>query len=263
MTKSSLTERDTDILKAIFEARYMTNRQVSDLLFTPSTFSWCKQRLSNLVKGKYLAERARFPNEQAIYFLGIRGRHYIAKVHPTYTQEEINRIAGVSGGNAKAPILMMNHDLTLSTLYVRARREAYGLGIKMEWRNARMLELMKLGLQPDAYLCLRCARLRAGFMEFTSVLPDAKQLAARIRAYEQYLEGRHCGDHFGVDSIYVLWLTTSLAKLQRLREAILKSEYADYFLLGLIEDARRFLSEPMWIWSGSEDKVSWMPGRSA
>ena len=85
----------------------------------------------------------------------------------------------------------MRH-LTLSALYTNATIEASDQGIHLTWRNGRMLELKKLGFQPDAFLIATGARVVAGFVEFTSAFPDAKDLQAKIKAYEQYVQGRHC-----------------------------------------------------------------------
>ena len=44
----NLTERDRLTIEALFRARYLTNRMVCRLFYTPSTFSWCKQRMRRL-----------------------------------------------------------------------------------------------------------------------------------------------------------------------------------------------------------------------
>jgi len=256
------TGRDYAIVQAVFEARYLTNRQVCQLLFTPTTFSWCKQRLRYLYDLGYLRKRVAFPNEPDIYYLGLRGRRYIASTDTGYSAAEIDLIAGVSGGSAKAPVLMMNHELSLSSLYVNARLEAQRLGLEMRWKNARMLELLRLPMQPDGFIQVsRGEEKQAAFLEFTSVLPAEAELKAKVLAYEQYLESRLCRQDLGVDRVAVLWLTTSASKCERILKALAKSSYRDWFLVGLFEDAQNFITGNIWRWSEAKDSVSWVKGR--
>jgi hypothetical protein len=180
----------------------------------------------------YLGKRAAFANEPDVYYLGLQGRRYIAGVCPEYTQQEVDRIAGVTGDGARAPILMMSHELTLSSLYVTARLDAYVQGLSLEWRNSRMLELMRLPMQPDAYIHVRNGRREhAAFLEFTGVLPDKAELRHKIAAYAQYLESRRCRQDLGVEQVAVLWLTNMPAKRDRILEEVAGSAYRDWFLV--------------------------------
>ena len=258
-----LTERDFKIVEAVFEARYMTNKMIARLFFKPTTFSWCKQRIRYLFDLGYLKKRKAYINEPDIYFLGLKGRRYIASLGE-YPQEMVDKIAGVSGGSAAAPFLMMRHDLTLSSLYVNARLETRRYGFSMRWKNARMLELMKLGLQPDAFIAVgKGDKERAAFIEFTAVVPTKREMRRKIIGYEQYLESERCRQDLGVESVAVLWLTDSPSKVSRLAEAIWQSVYRDYFLIGLIDEATNFITSPIWKWSESDEKVSWIspPGQ--
>ncbi|MGI6379317.1 MAG: replication-relaxation family protein [Anaerolineae bacterium] len=246
-----LTARDLQIVEAVFEARYLTNQMIARLLFAPTTFSTCKQRLRYLYDLGYLAKRQAHVNEPDVYYLGLRGkRHIVSKGE--YTKEAVDRIAGVSGGSAAAPILMMEHELTLSRLYVNARLECAAHGWRLRWRNARMLELARLGMQPDAWLRVEGEqRSLQAYIEFTGVLPTAAELQAKIARYQAHWEGLEA-------PIPVLWLTTSRSKVQLLRKGIGDSGYRDYFLLGLIEDASRFLTGKVWWWSESEEMIQWI-----
>ena len=245
-----LTKRDLQVVLAVFEARYMTNRLIARLLFKPTTFSWCKQRIRYLFDLGYLGKRKAYVNEPDVYYLGLEGKRYIVSLGE-HAREEVDKMAGVSGGRATAPILMMNHDLTLSRLYVNARLQCRRYGWEMRWRNTRMLETARMGIEPDAWIEVRNrGKRKASFVEFTAAMPTGKELAGKIEGYEGYWE-RTC------DPVPVLWLTTSRSKASRLKSGILKSEYRDYFLVGLIEDAGGFLTEPMWEWSESEERIRW------
>jgi len=246
-----LTARDLQIVEAVFEARYLTNQMITRLLFRPTTFSTCKQRLRYLYDLGYLAKRQTHVNEPDVYYLGLKGKRYIVSLGE-HSKEDVDRIAGVSGGEASAPILMMEHELTLSRLYVAARLECAQYDWKLRWRNARMLEVLKIGIQPDAWIEVSGSRgSQAAYIEFTAVMPTKPELASKVARYEAHWEAQDTPTP-------VLWLTTSLNKLDMLRQAIVHSTYRDYFLRGLIEDANEFLTRQMWRWSESEEMVQWI-----
>jgi hypothetical protein len=78
-----LTPRDEDILKAIYQYRYMTSLDVAHLLFRPSYIPYVRGRLSRLAGGKNLEEnsylcRFKLPstegNREHIFTLGTLGR---------------------------------------------------------------------------------------------------------------------------------------------------------------------------------------------
>ena len=246
-----LTPRDLQIVEAVFEARYLTNRMIARLLFKPTTFSTCKQRLRYLYDLAYLAKRQAQVSEPDVYYLGAQGRRYIASLGE-HSQHVVERVAGVSGGKASAPILMMEHELTLSRLYVNARLECAQYGWKLHWRNARLLELQKLGIQPDAWLEVSGERSsKQAYVEFTAVMPTRTELAAKVARYEAHWESLE-------SPIPVLWLTTSRSKLELLRQGIARSAYGDHFLRGLIDEAGTFLTQRMWWWSEAEEMIQWI-----
>ena len=258
-TRVRLTKRDLQIVQAVFEARYLTNDMVCQLFFKPTTYSSCKQRMRILFDLGYVKKRSVHVNEPDVYFLGLKGRRYIASIDDEYGKAEVGRIAGVSGDKAGAPILMMNHDLTLSQLYVYATLECRQHGLEMEWKNTRMLELVKLGIEPDALLQVSHGdSRRAAFIEFTSVLPDRGEMKRRLVGFDAYLQSRRCQSDFGVDDIAVLWFTTSPTKADRIKTSLRDSSYPDYFLVGVIDDAERFVTDPIWHWSESEPPIRWV-----
>ena len=248
-----LTERDLKTVEAVFEARYMTNQLIARLLYKPTTFSSCKQRLRYLFDLGYLRKRKAQVNQPDVYYLGLIGKRYIVSLGQ-YTREEVDRIAGVGGEGAVAPSLMLRHELTLSKLYVNARMECRHHGWDMDWQNTRILERERLGIEPDARIVVINGRKsKQAFIEFTAAMPSAKELANKVEGYEAYWERTQ-------KPVPVLWLTTSRSKINRLREGVLKSVYKDYFLLGLIEDTTRFLSDRIWWWSEEEDVIQWLAG---
>ena len=249
-----LTERDLQIVWAVWEARYLTTQLVARLLFSPTTYSGCKERLRRLYDLRYLEKRRAQVNDPDIYYLGLYGRRHIASLGE-WDQGTVDRAAGVAGGQAAGPssLLMMDHDLTLAKLYVNARLECAGYGWAMRWRNTRLLELDKLGVQPDAWLEVGHGESnRAAYLEFTAAMPEEKELRGKIAGYEALWE------RAGTPTP-VLWLTTTRHKRQALREATQKSGYRDCFLVGSIEDAGEMLTGEIWWWSEApEGMVQWI-----
>ena len=242
-----LIRRDCEALQALFAARYLTNRMICRLLYRPTTFSWCKQRLRYLFDAGYVRKRRVQVNEPDIYYLGLGGRRYIASLGE-YARPEVDRIAGVSGVGAETPALMMGHDLTVSQLYVDAVLQCRQQGWALEWENARMLELRRFGVQPDAYLRVTGERIdKRAFIEFTAVMPTREEMRGKLNGYAALEEA--------MNGVTILWFTTSKSKLEQLYQQVAEWEYADYVLLGLIEEEGEYLTQAMWKWGGSGQPV--------
>jgi hypothetical protein len=177
------------------------------------------------------------------------------RVWRTY-EAAIREIAAVRAEHVATPALMMRHELTLARLYVEARLECAARGWELTWRNTRMLELERLGIEPDAWLGVGAGEGgQEAFVEFTAAMPGAAELANKLARYQAHWEGTR-------RPAAVLWLTTSRARAHRLLDAVRAVAYRDYFLVGLIEDTGRFITRPMWRWGAGEgvwgDVVSWM-----
>ena len=230
-------ERDAKILQALFEARYLTNRLVERLFFAPTTASWCRQRMRCLFDAGFVRKRQAYPNEPDVYYLGLKGRRYIAHLH-SYPQPLVDKIAGV-GGNVPAPMLMMHHELALSELYVSTALECRQHGYRLQWKNTRMLELEGLGIQPDAYLRVEGpSRSQTAYLEYTAVMPTRSELAGKLDRYQACFKAR--------GPVMVLWLANSAKKLEHLQAAVREHPCEDWFLFGLIQEARQPLTGAIW-----------------
>jgi hypothetical protein len=251
-----LTARDLRVVEAVFAARYLTARQIGWLLFGRANSSHCRSRLRVLFDLGYLRKRDVGQNDPDVYYLGLQGRRYLAEAG-LCSRALADRVAGVSGEAAGAPGLMMAHELALGELYVEARLEAEAYGWTLAWRNARMLELEGLGVQPDAGLLVSGATAQQeAYLEVTAVMPAAVELAGKLEGYQALWErsGRSCA---------VLWLTHSPPHAARILKAVRRSGYGDCFLVGLIEEARGFLTRRMWRWGDARsgdgaDMVQWI-----
>jgi hypothetical protein len=241
-----LTARDLRVVEAVFAARYLTGRQIGRLLFGRANSSHCRSRLRVLFDLGYLRKRPVGQNDPDVYYLGLQGRRYLAEAG-VCSRSLADRVAGVSGEGAGAPGLMMAHDLALSELYVEARLETEGYGWALSWRNARMLELEQLGVQPDAWLLVSSgAGQQEAYLEFTAAMPSAAEISDKLEGYRAHWERskRPCA---------VLWLASAQPHAASILETVRTGAYGDCFLVGLIDDARGFLTRRMWRWGDGQD----------
>ena len=243
-------DRDLAIVEAVWEARYLTNMQIRNLFFKPTTYSWCKKRIRVLYDLGYLRKRPAHVNQRDIYYLGLKGKRYIIEKFDL-PKAHVDAVAGVSGGQVETPMMFMQHELTISRLYVNAQLESRQLGIGLEWKNARMLELEKLGVQPDAWIQVqRGVKSKQAFLEFTAAFPTVAELRGKLAAYEElFLRSQ---------PVQVLWFTTSPAKATRLKACIREVDWHDYFCVALIDEASHFLTRPIWWWSESSEAARWI-----
>jgi hypothetical protein len=242
------TQRDKEIVQAVYEARYLTNAQICRILFTPTTFSWCKTRTRILYDKGFLKKRNLYQQDPDIYFLGVKGRHFVAKTLGV-GKEIVDRVAGEQSKEVMSAS-QMEHETTLGNIYTALRVQATKYGLKYAWKNTRMLELENWKVQPDAWLKVkREEKSYSAFVEFTDVLPTNEEMTGKLDGYADLYER--------IEPAPILWFTTSRTKVNWIRKKITQSPYAPYILVGLIEDVNKFLTAPMW-WSVEDKQVSFV-----
>lgn len=230
-----LTERDKQIVESVYEARYLSTSQIRRLHFDSATRA--KTRLRILYNNGWLKKREVGQNREDVYFLGVKGKHLIEE-RLDLDRDYVAKVAGVSGTGAT--LLYLDHDIAISSLYVDLKFEAKDHGWRIEWRNARQLELRKLGVQPDAYFRVKGASGgKEAFIEFTAVLPSPSEMKRKLEGY-QTLWAK-------LRPIPVLWLTTTKSKLNSLA-----NQAGEGVLLGLYEDKARLLTGTIWRHMGKQ-----------
>jgi len=242
------TERDLQVVEAVWEARYLTTEQIKLLFFGSTTR--VRTRLRILFDKGYLKKRPVGQNEQDVYFLGVKGKHYIEERFGV-DREQVKKIAGISGENAVQSAQFLYHELTLSKIYTHARLQCQAHNWTLTWRNSRMLEVQDIGLQPDAYLKVaKGQKASEAFIEFTYAITTRDEIRKKIRLYTGYFRA--------VGFITVLWFTTSRDKAKAIRKLIDDSEHGNYFLVGMVDDISKFLTEKVWWWNESEDRIEFI-----
>ncbi len=229
-----LTERDKQVIEAVYEARYLTRSQIQQLFFGSATRA--KTRLRILYNNGWLRKREVGQNREDVYFLGVKGRHLIEE-RLKLQRDYVAKVSGVPGTGAT--LLYLDHELAISALYVALRLETRLHNWTLTWRNARQLELGKLGVQPDAYFQVKGQGTKEAFIEFTAVLPKPTEMKRKLEGYAEVWKKRR--------PIPVLWLTTSKAKLSSL-----KRQAGEGILLGLYEDKGQLLTGKIWHYQGQQ-----------
>jgi hypothetical protein len=230
-----LTERDREVIEAVYEARYLTRSQIQQLYFGSATRA--KTRLRILFNNGWLRKREVGQNREDVYYLGVKGRHLIEE-RLKLDREVVAKVSGIAGSGAN-PLLFLDHELSVSALYVALKLEARGYNWTLTWRNARALEMGNLGVQPDAYFKVTGQQTREAFIEFTAVLPKPSEMKGKIEGYQALWQT--------LRPIPVLWLTTSRAKLNTLNKSA-----TDGILLGLYEDKGHLLTGTIWHYNGKQ-----------
>lgn len=238
------TERDKKVVESVFFARYLTSQQIQRLHFGSDTRA--NYRLHILVANGYLRKRKVGYTDCDIYFLKAKGKHYIEE-ELKYEREYVKKVSGIPETSEDAP---MKHDLTLSNLYVEATLECKAYGWELEWENTQMLKQRSLGFEPDAYLRVTKSKSKEAFIEYTSATTSYTEIRKKLLTYEGYFQAEHFTP--------VLWFISSRAKLNLLRKLVTESIYAEYFLIGSIEDKSGYLTKAMWHLQGSEDKIRFL-----
>jgi hypothetical protein len=236
-----LTQRDKQIIEAVFTARYLSTSMVQSLFFTSSTRT--KTRLRVLFNQGYLLKREVGERSEDVYYLGVKGRHLIEDML-SLERDYVTKVAGVSGqGN-----LYLDHELTLSRLYVSGRKQAKLQGWQFDWCNTRMLRLARLGVQPDAHLKIRGERdVREAFIEFTDVLPKAVEMERKLEGYQALWAN--------LRPIPILWFCSSRVKARRIRDGVRGCEA---ILVGDISQSSQYLTEAIWWWGQSKEAVAFL-----
>lgn len=230
-----VTQTDLDILKAIMEARYLTKDLIWKLIWgaQPSKESWCKTKLRNMYDNELLDKRVTYQGCKDTYYLGRVGRKLLSQTG--IDPEWLKKIAGVPGQGIM-PTQFLEHELTLSRLYVEAKVECSSRGWTMEWKNTRMLELEGLHMEPDAHIAVSGMGKIEAYLEFTHQITGRHVIISKLNAYT----GKS-----------VLWFTNSEAKVKTLQNC-------GVYAVTTVQP--NWLTAP--IWNIGDTKNSWIRPRT-
>lgn len=135
-----LTDRDISVLRLVAEFRYATREQVEKLLFSPTTTSYCKRRLSLLYHHAYLNRRFlplrdAFGAARAYYTLDSRGANVLS-----HAFELTRRELDWRPRDGRREPLYMEHTLRINDARVAIVLAARAGQTQLRWLDERELK---------------------------------------------------------------------------------------------------------------------------
>jgi hypothetical protein len=216
-----LTLRDEHIVRWVYELRFVTHEQIQELLFTPTTASSCKRRLTLLYHNGYLDRRliplrSRFGANRAAYCLDRKGKDLL--VHQTGTG--LAQIDWRPADNDREQYFL-EHLLSTNQVRICVTIAAAEQGFDLTWVNERALrssamrDLVKdpknpatdLAVIPDGYFQLATDDLPLGFaVELDRATVEERQFKTKVRALGQWKTTGAYRQRFGTGSLRVLFV---------------------------------------------------------
>jgi|CXWL01.1.fsa_nt_gi hypothetical protein len=216
-----LTPRDQDIIRWVYELRFATQEQIQQLLFTPSTASSCKRRLTLLYHNGYLDRRllplrSRFGANRAAYCLDKKGKDLL----DAQTGSGLASIGWRSVDNDRE-LYFLEHLLATNDVRICATIAATEAGFDLAWTDERALKSStmrdlvtdpknlqtKLAVIPDGYFQLATATSPLGFaVELDRGTVEEKPFKTKVRALGEWKTTGAYHSRFGTDSLRVLFV---------------------------------------------------------
>lgn len=213
-----LTARDEELVRWIYELRFATQEQLAALLFTPSTRSSCKRRLTLLYHNGYLDRRliplrSRFGANRAAYCLDRRGAELLAFHDGTpidWRPRDNDR-----------ELYFLEHTLSSNEVRICATLAAREQGYVLTWVGERALKSRamrdfvrdpkhpdrQLAVIPDGYFQLATDATPLGFaLELDRGTVSEKPFKAKVRALGEWKVTGAYKRRFDTDSLRVLFV---------------------------------------------------------
>ncbi|MBI5289534.1 MAG: replication-relaxation family protein [Chloroflexi bacterium] len=264
------TDRDQRIVRWVAEVSVTTRRQVQTMLFGPGGRSRCQERLSLLVRHRYL-DCAAGPgaNRPSLYFLSkrsVNGRRLLRSLGIECRASRPN----LEGGR-------LQHTLRINDCRAHIVRGCVDGGVQLvEWRREDELApvMVRSGLLPDSYF--RVSRVTEGgerkasfFLEVERSGKSERVWRDKIRRYGSFYYGGEFERLFGTKALRVLVVLDSTFAASPAREAarlaaLAAKEDVTLFRVGVAEDLLgkapgAWLREPLWLQPGVDGQVRLLP----
>ena len=264
-----LTERDTQVVLAVYDYRALRREQIGKLFF-PSR-NTANERLQRLYQHGFL-ERRWSPVEygqgtsQAIYLLAEKGADLVAQ------QLGVDRGAVAwqeSHNQVGSPFL--EHTLMVNEVRIAVTQAASQAGYRVEkWVKEEELKARKdyvdvstsggarrkIAVIADGYFVLNLGDKRAHFLlEVDRATEANKRWAMRVQAYRVYTESGRYSERYGTRSLRVLTVTIGpkrLANLKRTTERAGGRQMFWFTTLERVGAGEGVLSGKIWEIAGQE-----------
>jgi len=257
-----LTERDVQVILAVYDYRALQRDQIERLFF-PSK-NTANDRLSRLYQHRFLERRwlkiaYGEGMGQAIYLLAERGADVVAE------QLGIDRGAvDWKEGRNKVGSPFLEHALMVNDVRIAFNLAAQQAGYTIDkWIKEDELKAAKeyvylttasgarrkVAVIPDAYFVLNLGDKRAHFfLEVDRATEANKRWGFKVQAYKAYTESGRYTERYGTRSLRVLTVTTGEKRLVNLKRATEEAGGGQMFWFSTFEEAKpdKILRTPIW-----------------
>lgn len=219
--KMLLTPRDFDIISWVSQLRFATQEQIQQLLFTPSTASSSKRRLTLLYHNGYLDRRllplrTRFGANRAAYCLDKKGKDLL-----TQRAGSGNQTIDWRPVDNDRELYFLEHLLATNQVRICATIGATEHGFDLTWVSERTLKSSamrdlvpdpksphtSLAVIPDGYFQLASDGQPLGFaVELDRGTVEERQFKTKVRALGEWKTTGAYKQRFATDSLRVLFV---------------------------------------------------------
>jgi hypothetical protein len=273
--RMQLTARDVRILNAVCDMRFLTRDQVQELLFSPSTASYCKRRLALLYHNAYL-DRIYVPSlntfgtTKAIYTLASKGASIVARDRKV----EVRELGWRSRHNDRE-LYFLKHALSINDFRIRLTSAARERGLSLAWTDERALRRRemkdyvddpvrhgrRLAVVPDGYFTLDDGERTSAFaLEIDRATVEEKPFKQKVRGYGEWKVSGTYERRYGTKSLRVLWVvadvTRDSTRLERIKRWAEAEGGRSLFWFAMLDDLtpETILTAPVWQKAGSEEQ---------
>lgn len=272
--RMQLTARDVRIVSAVCDMRFLTREQIQQLLFSPSTASYCKRRLALLYHNAYLdriyvPSMNAFGSTKAIYVLAPKGASVVARDRKV----EVRELEWRPGHNDRE-LYFLRHTLAVNDFRISVTLAAATRGLSLAWTDERALRRRemkdyvrdpahhgrRLAVVPDGYFTLHDGERTSAFaLEIDRATVEEKPFKDKIRAYGEWKVTGAYERRYGTKSLRVLWVvadvTRDSTRLERIKCWCEAEGGRSLFWFAMLDDltAETILVAPVWLKAGSEE----------
>lgn len=275
--RGRLTERDTDIVRAVYACRALTARQIEALFWgplKPKANTRCQRRLRWLADLNYLdrqdqLRRKSDPEKPLVYFLGTRGKALLEELgyeHVDWKQDE-NDVRWnalehrLASNSVRVAIILSAQRRGHRLLRWEDERTLKRLGERVTGRSGRSEALI-----PDGYFALQVGEetvhrfletdLKSETGQAESRKSNHQDWASKVRRYLVWQKSGRFQARYGARSYRVLCVTTSEVRMRNLMRVTARHDGHRMFLFTTFERLLRGdpLSAEIWSRPGAADK---------
>jgi predicted transcriptional regulator len=252
-----LTERDRDIVRAVYAFRLLRQDQAQRLFFTSR--STAQRALQRLYQHGYLDRRflpVTTGRSPTLYTLDRRG------VELLRLEDGLDNVSRYAANELKSDFLM--HLAAINDVRIAvtldAKRAGYALTrwlsdheLKADYDRVQIVgpsgRRQSVSLIPDSYFTLKTPRGYANcFLEVDMGTMALERFKNKVRAYIAYYRSGAFEQRYGARAVRILTVTSSARRLENLKAATeaADGQYAFWFALAddLTPDA--ILGQPVW-----------------